>query len=127
MDNLADRIDALCVALAERGLAAAAAEAGAQQLLDQLVAEVRAGAEPATLEEHLTRLETALDPVGAGDLLSSRTRKYVPLPDPRRPVEYGWVCPLARCSRVATRLGPGGEAANCAVAGTPLTKVRIRT
>lgn len=127
MADLADRIGGLCTALAEQGLAQAAEKADAENLLAQVLAEIRADDQPpAAIGQHLDELRVALTRVGADDLLSAAHR-FVPLPG-ARPAEHGWVCPLRhRCGRVATRAQDNGEAPECRVAGGSMTVVRIKT
>jgi uncharacterized membrane protein YccC len=127
LEDLADQMAGLCAGLAEQDLADAAEKAGALPLLARILTQARADPQPsATIGKHLEELRIALARVGADDLLSPG-RRYSPLPG-AHPGEYGWICPLRqRCGRVATRPAEHGDAPECAVAGAPMTAVRIKT
>lgn len=125
MGGVRDRIERLCVALAELDLGEAAADAGAQPLLDRILTQVRSDRAPMTLEHDLDLLQEALARIGVDGLLNVTRYRRLPVSN-GHPVVYAWLCPLDRCSRVETVRGANGEPV-CGVADTPLKKVRLKT
>jgi hypothetical protein len=119
------RIEQLCKHLAGNDFAELAAHYGAAAVLARIIAAVRAGAEPDTLEAALDALDDAFARHGVDDVTTA-LRAYRPLPGTsEHPVLRTWVCPARRpCPRQEF----GGEAHGrmCALTGLPLTRIDVQ-
>ncbi|MFD0633400.1 hypothetical protein ACFQ9X_19365 [Catenulispora yoronensis] len=107
--------------LAERGGLEAA------RLTERILGAVRGGApDPALLEQDLDELERLAVGTGLGGLTTS-SRAYVKVQETTdgHSVAYVFVCPTRVCSRRVIEYQADPLPEECAVAGGPLTKVRL--
>jgi hypothetical protein len=127
---LGDRMARLCIEL-DAGLEEVAEDAGAAELLTDIVAGMRSDADPHTLEVSLERLDEALRvsgiPGGLGTYWSRSLRDYI---EPRglsggQAVEELFVCPAGSCERAEPVRGRNPVPPRCPVYGRSLRQVRL--
>lgn len=121
-NELKNRVSQVCTALEEEGFLDIIARAGATEILERIVAALRAEGSTETLAEELDLLEHRLAEIGL-DGLTDSYRSYRPPPGAEgHPVVKVWVCPIGRCSRMATRMTQ-----RCAATNRPFNLVRLPT
>lgn len=120
--ELAERIERLCRAFDRGDLHEVLAAAGAEDLFETALTEIRASAvEPARIRAALDALDDQLLHVGVhGFTRANRSFRLLP-PGPRGP-EQVWVCPLRMCVRAETQ--PPARS-RCAVGGRGLEPVTV--
>jgi hypothetical protein len=128
MSQITGRVERLCALLDEDDLWDYAEQAGAGQVLRQIVDIVDAGGRDDVLQGHLDALDEAMAAFGLG-AITQPERVYQPLPGTgaAHPVVQAWACPARRpCSRVeSTAAYP--QPPVCATTGKTLTLVRVPT
>ncbi|MGW0486063.1 hypothetical protein [Nonomuraea sp. NPDC003214] len=120
--ELAERLERLCREHGRGGqLAGMLADAGVEDLLDQLTTQVVADPqEPGRTRELLDAVDEVLAEQGV-HALTRPNREWRPLPGvrPGQPELTAYVCPVRCC----TRSSP--EAGSCALSGKPLEALRL--
>jgi hypothetical protein len=128
MADFAERAAAVCRELARGDLASIAAEIGAGDTLDRIVAALSRGGEPGSLAAELDELDTILIRNGvAGGLMppSQRTYRVNPAATAEYPALEIWTCPTQRCHRWQAIDGDEDSGPACAIQGMPMSRKRI--
>lgn len=128
MDELAERLGRLCALLTDDGWEEAVREAGAEEVVTEILDALRGRAHltPSALGQRLDTLDDHMASAGFGNVTRS-PRGYQPLPGSGggRPVVHRWTCPAAHaCGRVPSR-ERYPEAPVCAATGLPFVPGRV--
>ncbi|TDD19710.1 hypothetical protein [Nonomuraea diastatica] len=127
-DPLALRLARLCTELGD-ALEEVAAEVGAGEALERLLAALRNGAEPGRLRRLLDDLDESLQRGGiAGGVGSYQPRspdRYVGLPLSGGALEEVYACPTGDCARAEPILATGARPARCDIFHQNMRRVRL--
>ncbi|WP_149182137.1 hypothetical protein [Streptomyces sp. TRM49041] len=129
MSKLSERLAAFCRELASGDLRPVAADAGAADAVDQILADLRSGTPEEALGAELDRLDAALIRYGIVGGLTPTARQYQASPaasDGGHLTAEVWACPRGpqgRCGRWHA-IGAATDPPACAVDDSPLVRKR---
>ncbi|MEV2222496.1 hypothetical protein AB0E01_21775 [Nocardia vinacea] len=125
--RVAQRIDRVCVLLAEASFVSTAANIGATALLDRIVQSVRTGINQTALESELDALDHLFAQHGI-DHVTTGSRNYAGMPGGTgHPSISAQVCPAPqRCARVLL-VGSAPSASTCTMTGLQLDDAEVHS